>query len=93
MKLTSGALALIMALGCTAGVSAIAQDDHHDQQVQDHQNRDESGYYSNKYYKQGWQDGAHHKRKDYKWKNDADRQAYEAGYLHGDHGEQWKDHH
>jgi len=54
--------------------------------------RDESGYYSNKYYKQGWQDGQHHKHKDHKWKNDKDREAYEAGYNHGDHGEQWKEH-
>ncbi|HZU29502.1 MAG TPA: hypothetical protein VFB79_00205 [Candidatus Angelobacter sp.] len=93
MKIQAGALAFVMALGCFGTASAVAQDrDRHDEQVQDHHDRDESAYYSNKYYKMGWEDGQHHKRKDHKWKNDADRQAYEAGYMHGDHGEQWKDH-
>jgi hypothetical protein len=94
MKITSGALALVMALGCSGAVSAIAQDrDRHDQPQahEDHQNRDESSFYSNKNYQLGWKEGQKHKHKDHKWKNDTDRQAYEAGFSHGDHGEQWKD--
>lgn len=51
---------------------------------------DETAYYNNKYYKSGWRDGEHHKHKDRKWKNDQDRMAYEAGYAHGDRGEQWQ---
>jgi len=51
---------------------------------------DEAAYYNNKYYKSGWKDGEHHKHKDKKWKNDQDRMAYEAGYAHGDRGEQWQ---
>lgn len=114
MKITSGALALFVALGCSAAVPVVAQDnDHRDQQAQqdqrrdqdrdhrdvqnhdqdrDHdnmQNRDER-YVSNKYYQQGWKDGQNHKHKNHKWKNDDDRQAYEAGYGHGDRGEQWQ---
>lgn len=92
MKISSGALALIMALGCAGTVPAIAQDHHDQPQAQDHRDRDESGFYSNRYYKQGWQDGQHHKHKNHKWKNGTDRQAYEAGYNHGDHGDKWKDH-
>jgi hypothetical protein len=32
-----------------------------------------------------------HKNK--QWKHDEDRQAYEAGYAHGDRGDQMHDHH
>lgn len=96
MKITSGAMAIVVALGCFGTASAVARDanpsgvvaqqDHHDH------DRDESRYYNNKYYKTGWQDGQHHKHKHHKFKNDEDRQAYEAGYMHGDHNEQWRDH-
>jgi hypothetical protein len=63
---------------------SVAQD--HDR---DRDRRDESAYYNNRYYKQGWKDGQHHKHKHKKWKNDADREAYEAGYAHGERGEKW----
>lgn len=52
-------------------------------------NRGDDAYMNNKYYKQGWNDGLHHKRKNKNWKNDNDRMAYEAGLAHGEHGEQW----
>ena len=71
------------------------QDRDHDRDrgmMNDRDRGDESAYYNNKYYKQGWKDGGHHKHKDRKWKNDNDRMAYEAGYAHGDHGEQWQKH-
>ena len=55
----------------------------------DRMSGDESAYYSNRYYKQGWQDGMHHKRNNKKFDNDDDRRAYEAGYMHGDRGEKW----
>ena len=54
------------------------------------QDRDESRYVNNKYYQQGWKDGGKHKQKNHKWKNDEDRKAYEAGFRHGDRGEQWQ---
>jgi hypothetical protein len=99
MKITSGALALVMAVGCFGTVSAVAQEARHDEAVaqqdhhdKDHHDQDESRFYSNQNYKQGWQDGRKHKHKDHKWKNDADREAYEAGYAHGDHNEEWKEH-
>ena len=53
---------------------------------------DESAYMNNRYYKQGWQDGEHHKHKNKKFKNDDDRMAYEAGYQHGDRGDKWQNH-
>lgn len=124
MKITTGAFALLVAMGCFAAVPAIAQNtDHRDPQAQqgdqrhdqnadqnrdqdrdhkdaqnhdqdrDHSNvasRDDSSYAGNKYYQQGWKDGQKHKRKDHKWTSDADREAYEAGYGHGDRGEQWQ---
>jgi hypothetical protein len=77
--------------------SSMAQDRDHDRdnQAQNHDrddrgmNGNESAYYNNKYYKQGWKDGENHKRRNKKWKNENDRRAYEAGYGHGDHGERW----
>ena len=92
MKVYTGALAVIMAANCFAAVPVIAQDDHHDR---DHdqsmaQHRDESAYYKNPYYKRGWNNGSHHKKANYHWKNDEDREAYEAGYAHGDRGERWQ---
>ena len=53
---------------------------------------DDAAYFNNKYYQQGWKDGEHHKHKNKKWKNDDDRRAYEAGYMHGDRGEPWQQH-
>jgi len=53
------------------------------------QRSDESVYYNNRNYQSGWKDGQKHKHKNKKWKNDADREAYEAGYAHGNQGEQW----
>ena len=93
MKITSGALALVMAAGCFGTVSAVAQDHHDDVARQEHHDQDESRFYTNQYYKQGWEDGRHHKRKNHKWKNDIDREAYDAGYAHGDRNEEWKEHH
>jgi hypothetical protein len=55
----------------------------------DRDNRGDEAYINSKYYKQGWNDGLHHKRKNKKWKNDNDRMAYEAGLAHGERGEQW----
>ena len=52
--------------------------------------RDTSTYRNNRYYKQGWKDGEHHKHKNRRWKNDDDRRAYEEGYTHGDRGETWQ---
>jgi hypothetical protein len=93
MKITSGALALVMAVGCFGTVAAaVAQDRHEEAVAQDHHDQDESRFYTNQYYKQGWEDGRKHKRKEHKWKNDADRDAYEAGYAHGDRNEEWKEH-
>ncbi|MGH9571727.1 MAG: hypothetical protein ACRD4F_18955 [Candidatus Angelobacter sp.] len=65
--------------------------DQHADQDRDHRNMsdNDSAYYSNKYYQQGWKDGLKHKRKNHKWKNDEDRRAYEAGFAHGDRGEKW----
>ncbi len=76
----------------------VQQDQHRDQNMdrdhdRDHnnmQNSDDRRYVSNKYYQQGWKDGGKHKQKNHKWKNDEDRQAYEAGFRHGDHGEPWQ---
>lgn len=96
-------LALAIA-GCTATPMFAApvpyQDQDRDHAGQNHDrddrragDHDDSAFYNNRYYKQGWQDGQHHKHNHKKWKNDADRQAYEAGYGHGDHGEQWQNHH
>ena len=65
-----------------------AQDRDHDR-VNDR--RDESTYQNNRYYKKGWKDGAKHKHSNKKFKNDRDREAYEAGYSHGDRGERWQD--
>ena len=62
------------------------RDDH------DRDRRDDSAYQNNKYFKQGWNDGMHHKHKHKKFKNDEDRRAYEAGFMHGDRNEQWQDH-
>ncbi len=72
-----------------AQIPVPSQERDHDR---DHDRRDESVYTNNKYYKQGWKDGAKHKHSKKKWKNDRDREAYEAGYSHGDRGEQWNKH-
>jgi hypothetical protein len=66
-----------------------AQDHDRDRDRRDRDSQDERAYYNNRYYQKGWNDGQHHKHKHKKWKNDADRQAYEAGYAHGDRGEKW----
>jgi hypothetical protein len=90
MKPYSGVLAVVLAVGCCTAVPAIAQDDHHDRDQSMAQSRDESAYYTNPYYKRGWNNGLHHKKANYHWKNDDDRQAYEAGYAHGERGEKWQ---
>jgi Ni/Co efflux regulator RcnB len=86
----TSALLLVMGMagGTLSAVMAIpsAQDRDRDEN-RDRDRNDDSAYRNNRYYKQGWKDGQHHKRKNKKWKNDADRQAYEAGYARGDRGE------
>jgi hypothetical protein len=91
MKAYAGALAVVLAIGGSTAVPVIAQDNHEEHEQQNAQRRDESAYYNNPYYKKGWNEGSNHKHKNYHWKNDADRQAYEAGYAHGDHGEKWQE--
>jgi hypothetical protein len=69
------------------------KDDQHQDQNRDRDNNqqhDERAYYSNRNYQGGWKDGQRHKHTAKHFKNDADRQAYEAGYGHGDKGEQWQ---
>lgn len=90
MALCSSSRAMPLGLA-TAHAQDHDQDRDHDRAQMD-SNRDESAYYNNQYYKEGWNDGEHHKHREKKWKNDADRQAYEAGYVHGDRGEKWTDH-
>ncbi len=71
------------------------QDRDRDRDRDHDRDREESRFYSNKYYQQGWKDGAKHKHSHRKWKNDLDREAYQAGYAHGERGEAWHkpDHH
>jgi hypothetical protein len=84
-------LALVLVFNCCGLLTAVAQDDRRDnQQERRDQNRDESRYDTNSNYKKGWKDGQKHKHKNKKFKNDSDREAYEAGYGHGDHGERWQ---
>jgi hypothetical protein len=91
MRVHAGALAVILAMGTSGAVTLMAQDDHHDRdQANAMERRDESAYYNNAYYKQGWNDGLHHKKRNHHWKNEADRNAYEAGYAHGERGEKWQ---
>ena len=94
MKAYAGALAMILAIGGSTAIPVIAQDNHgeHEQQneQQNAERRNESAYHNNPYYKKGWNEGSHHKHKNYHWKNDADRDAYNAGYGHGEHGEKWQ---
>ena len=73
------------------------QDRRGDQDRDQHADRDrrntsdnDRAFYGNKYYQSGWKDGLKHKHKNHKWKNDQDREAYEAGYAHGDRGEKWQ---
>lgn len=94
MNTRRGAWALVLAFGCSGLVPAVAQDDdHHDRQEshdRDHdgnQDRNLSSYYNNPNYQRGRNDAKHHHHKNKKWKNDTDRQAYEAGYAYGDRGE------
>lgn len=54
---------------------------------------DDRAYTNNRYYKQGWKDGQHHKHRKHKWKNDDDRRAYDAGYAHGDRGDRYQGNH
>jgi len=83
------ALALSFAfVGSTAAPLLIAQPTSATQD-RDH-DRDDSAYRNNRYFKQGWKDGQKHKHKNKHWKNDADREAYEAGYNHGNNGEAWQ---
>ncbi len=102
MKAKQASWALALVLGSTALLQAAPQyDSRRDADTRQENRRDqdrdrdqyrgnESAYYNNKYYQQGWKDGLKHKHKNKKWKNTADRQAYEAGYMHGDRGEQWQ---
>jgi Ni/Co efflux regulator RcnB len=85
---------LAFSMAGTIAVPVVAQDaDHHDQMNRD-DHHDDSAYRNNQYYSQGWKDGQRHKHRNKRWKNDADRQAYEAGYAHGDHGDRMDmDHH
>lgn len=94
MKKLTGICLLAVALAGPAIVPlsqvCAAQDRDHDRdRDRDRDRDDERTYYNNRYYKQGWKDGEHHKHKHKKWKNDDDRRAYEAGFAHGDHGERW----
>ena len=82
MGLAGGTITTVMA-------APAAQERDRDDQNRD-RGRDESAYRNNRYYKQGWKDGQHHKHRNKKWKNDADRQAYETGYSHGGRGETWQ---
>lgn len=93
--LQTSACLLALTISGPAVISAMAapmpiqdQDRDHDR---NRDQRDDSAYTNNRYYKQGWRDGGRHKRSNKHWKNDNDRSAYEAGYAHGDRGEQWKD--
>jgi hypothetical protein len=90
MKAYAGALAMILAIGGSTAIPVIAQDNHGEHEQQNAERRNESAYYKNPYYKKGWDEGSHHKHKNYHWKNDADRDAYNAGYGHGEHGEKWQ---
>jgi hypothetical protein len=86
-----GICTLALALGLGAATPAFStvttlQDRDHDGD----RDRDDSMYRNNRNFQKGWKDGQHHKHKNRKWKNDADRQAYEAGFSHGDRGEQWQ---
>lgn len=97
MNIRRVSLALVLALSSYGLVVAAAQDDRRNNQQEQQRdqdrnrdNRDESGFYGNTNYHRGWKDGMKHKHKNKKWKNDADREAYEAGYGHGDRGEKWQ---
>lgn len=92
MKAQAGALAIILALALSSAVPVIAQDDHHEHEQANVDHRDESAYYNNPYYREGWNNGLKHERKEYHWKKDEDRDAYNAGYAHGEHGEKWQEH-
>jgi len=99
----SSVFVLTLSMASFAATPLLAQQDRdHDNQTQnrdmdrhadrdhDRDNQNDSAYYNNRYYKQGWKDGEKHKhRNKKKWKNDNDREAYEAGYRHGNSGEQW----
>ena len=81
---------MILAIGGSTAIPVIAQDNHGEHEQQNAERRNESAYYNNPYYKKGWNEGSQHKHKNYHWKNDADRDAYHAGYAHGEHGEKWQ---
>jgi hypothetical protein len=84
----TSSLLLALSIAGTVTVPVFAQDaDRHDEMNRGEHHDDDSAYRSNRYYSQGWKDGQHHKHRNKHWKNDADRQAYEAGYAHGDHGD------
>ena len=70
------------------------RDQHAADQDRDRDNRavsdrDDAAFANNKFFQEGWKDGLKHKHKNRKFKNDEDSRAYEAGYAHGDRGEQW----
>ena len=97
MNLRRVSLALVLAFSSYGLVVAGAQDDRRANQQEQQRdqdrsrdNRDESSFYGNSNYQRGWKDGLKHKHKNKKWKNDADREAYEAGYAHGNQGEKWQ---
>lgn len=97
MNIRRMSLAVLLAFSSYGLVLAVAQDDRRDNQQEhqrdqdrDRENRDEGRFYGNANYQRGWKDGLHHKHKNLKWKNDPDREAYEAGYAHGGRGEQWQ---
>ncbi|MGH9522183.1 MAG: hypothetical protein ACRD3E_06595 [Terriglobales bacterium] len=98
MKFTKWTCALVIAFGCSAVLHAAPTQDEHRQENRQRdqdrarnqdQNRAESAYYSNAYYKRGWNDALKHKQSR-KFRNDNDRMAYEAGYAHGQRGERWQ---
>ena len=97
MNLRRVSLALVLAFSSYGLVVAGAQDDRRDNQQEqrrdqdrDRNTTDESRFQGNSNYQRGWKDGLKHKHKNKKWKNDADREAYEAGYAHGNQGEKWQ---
>ena len=80
-------LAIALSGPCIVPVLPVSVAQDRDRRDQD----DDRGYQNNRYYRQGWRDGEHHKHRKHKWKNDEDRRAYEAGYAHGDRGDRYPD--
>jgi hypothetical protein len=89
MKVRTGALVLTLALGCALAIPSHAADQDRDRDNRAVSDRDDAAFANNKFFQEGWKDGLKHKHKNRKFKNDEDSRAYEAGYAHGDRGEQW----